>query len=280
MSYIPGNLAESGNKLSHSAYYYIFIRKLAGMARIVSGILILLAFHSSYAQIVNIESKRMQSDTTGWMGSVGTTFGFIKNVQEVLNINSNAHLQYKSEKSLYLMLANYNLLKGNGKKLSNNMFYHLRYNYKVSDLLRWEVFTQLQQDVVTNISLRILAGTGPRFKLHGSPKLKLYAATSFMYEHEKENTKPTIIHNDLRSSSYISFTYEPNDVLEIVSTTFYQPLYRQIKDFRLFNQLSLNIKVSRHLSLTTGWNYLYDEFPAGNSPRINYSITNGFSYRL
>src|SRR5437763_15096459 len=96
------------------------------------------------AQIVNIESQRLQSDTTGWLGSFGSNFLFEKNAVEILNINLNAHVEYKTKTSLYLFLANYNLLKGSGETLSDNLFYHLRYNYKINKWLRWEVFTQLQ----------------------------------------------------------------------------------------------------------------------------------------
>jgi hypothetical protein len=250
------------------------------MVRFALVILFLVTFIFSRAQIVNIESKRLQSDTTGWMGSAGASFALIKNVQEVLSMNANTHLQYKTNRNLYLLLANYNLLRGNGKRLTNNMFYHLRYNYKLNDIVRWEVFTQWQQDVVTDIGLRILAGTGPRFKLHDSPKFRLYAGTAAMFEYEKEKTDTPVFHHDLRSSSYVSFTYAPNDLLEVVSTTFYQPLFKQIKDFRLFNQLSLNLKAGKHVTITTSWNYLYDAFPAGASPLINYSISNGINYKF
>lgn len=250
------------------------------MARFILTNLLLIFLLPLHAQIINIESKRMQSDTTGWMGNAGASFALIKNVQEVLSLNANAHLQYKTNRNLYLLLTNYNLLRGDGKRLSNNMFYHLRFNRKLNDMLRWEVFTQWQQDIITNIGLRILAGTGPRFKVYDRPRFKLYAATAAMYEHEKEKTDPVVIHNDVRSSSYVSFTYEPTESLEIVSTTFYQPLFREISDFRIFNQLSLNFKVSSHISITTSWNYLYDADPAGISPRINYSISNGINYKF
>ena len=83
------------------------------------------------AQIVNIESQRLQSDTTGWLGSFGSSFLFQKNAVQVININLNAHVEYKAKKSLYLFLTNYNLLRGSGETLADNLFYHLRYNYKI-----------------------------------------------------------------------------------------------------------------------------------------------------
>src|SRR3954464_7377301 len=86
--------------------------------------LILSVGFTSRAQlIVNVENSRIQSDTTGWKGNVGTAFSFTKNVQEVLNVNAVFHLQYKTQKDLYLLLANYNLLKANSQNFTNNMFY-------------------------------------------------------------------------------------------------------------------------------------------------------------
>ncbi|MEI6947375.1 DUF481 domain-containing protein [Paraflavisolibacter sp. H34] len=230
--------------------------------------------------VVNIESQRMPSDTTGWKGGMGTSFSFTRNIQQILNINANAHLQYKREKDLYLLVANYNLLKTFNQKLSNNMFYHLRYNRKVNEWLRWEAFNQWQQDVLANINLRVLAGTGPRFKVHDKPRLKLYAATLAMFEHEKEKTKPPVVHNDIRSSSYLSLTWKPTEQIQVVSTAFYQPLFRQLSDFRFLHQLNLNVKATKHFSITTAWNYLYDAAPAAGAPNINLSISNGFAYNF
>lgn len=230
------------------------------------------------AQIVNIESQRLQSDTTGWLGSFGSNFLFQKNAVQILNINLDAHVEYKTKKSLYLFLANYNLLKGSGQTLSDNLFYHLRYNYKINKWLRWEVFTQLQQNNVTGINLRVLAGTGPRFKLSKSKEVALYAGASTMFEYEKETTVPPIYHRDIRSSNYITTTINPNPNLELVATVFYQPLYKDFGNYRILNEISARFKIIKHLSFTFGWNYLYDTHPAASTPKLNYSISNGIEY--
>src|SRR6185312_4754556 len=173
----------------------------------------------------------------------GTSFLFEKNAVEVININAIAHVEYKTLKSLYLFLANFSLLKGSGQTFNNNSFYHLRYNYKVSKLLRWEVFTQVQQNSVTGIRLRFLAGTGPRFKLAGRKKLSLYAATAAMYEYEEEKTNPPVYHHDLRSSNYVSVTYKPLQNTEIIGTLFYQPLYISLSDYRILNEVSVKLQL-------------------------------------
>lgn len=222
------------------------------------------------AQIVNIESSRMQSDTLGWKGRAGTSFSFVKNVQEIIIININAHLQLKTKKSLWLILADYGFLKGGGEKFVANSFGHLRYNHKVNPWLRWEVFGQAQNNVVTQIDARFLLGTGPRFKIFDTRFFRLYTACLFMYEHEKERTDPAVIHNDIRNSSYISFTILPDDNMEIISTTFYQPLLNEIKDSRLLNQVAVRVKTSKHFSVSLQWNYLHDRFPAGTAPQTTY----------
>jgi hypothetical protein len=229
--------------------------------------------------IVNVENSRIQSDTTGWMGSAGTSFSYTQNVQQVLSISANMHLQYKTEKDLYLLLGNYNLLKGDNQQFVNNQFYHLRYNRKLSKVVRWEAFTQWQQNSINNIDLRALLGTGPRFKVHERKRTKLYVGVLAMYEYEKDKN-PQEIHKDLRGDNYASFTYKPNAIFDVTSTTFYQPLYRDFNDYRILNQLVFNIKATKHFTISTNWDYSYDAAPPIGTPNINFAITNGFIYNF
>lgn len=248
------------------------------MIRLVCFFILLIYSSAASSQlIVNVENSRIQSDTTGWKGDVGTSFSFTKNVQQILNINATMHLQYKTEKNLYLLLANYNLLKSNNQQLFNNMFYHLRFNRKLGKVVRWEAFTQWQQNSINNIDLRSLFGTGPRFKMHESKSFRIYAAALAMYEHEVDKN-PKVIHNDMRGDNYVSFTFKPNEIFDVTSTTFYQPLFRQFNDFRVLNQIVFNIKATKHFSIATNWDYSYDAFPAAGTPNVNFTITNGFSY--
>lgn len=233
-----------------------------------------------HAQIVNIESQRYHTDTTGWAGNFGVNFSLQKSTVEVTGIDMNAHLQFKTEKSLYLLLGDYNLLKASGQTFTDNLFGHFRYNYKVNKWLRWEVFTQIQKDNITGIDLRFLSGTGPRFKIISHNKLALYTATAAMYEYEKDKTVPVIILNNIRSSSYISTTYKPAGNVEFIATIFYQPLFKDLHDYRVLNQININISIVKHLSFVTTWSYLYDSRPVPGTPELNYSISNGIQFKF
>jgi len=245
-------------------------------------ILILVAFcaHSSISQIVNIESSRMQSDTVGWMGGLGAAFSMSKNTEKILFAEFETHIQYKTsnDEGLWLLLLNFSFLKIADNRFISDDLLHLRYNRKVTEWLRWEFFGQYQNNVITQIDSRILLGTGPRFKLIKTEKFRLYTASLFMYEREKERTNPVISHQDIRNSSYLSFTWLPRENIEMISTTYYQPLLKNFNDYRILNQLVFKIKATPHFGLSVKWNYLFDRFPAGLAPKNTYSFATGISY--
>lgn len=245
---------------------------------IALGLVSYLLTNVSSAQIVNIEKARMQSDTTGWMGNAGASMALVKNTQQVFTADANAHIQYKSKKSLYLILASYGFLKGGNNKLIDNTFIHLRYNVKLNKIIRWEVFTQVQNNVITKIKSRYLLGTGPRFKILSTKLIRLYAASLIMYEHEKEIDSARTVHNDIRSSSYISFSITPNEFVEIVSTSFFQPRLNNLNDYRILNQSSVKVKAAKKLSISLNWNYLNDNYPVAGIPSVNYSFSTGLEY--
>lgn len=236
----------------------------------------------SRAQIVNVESARMQSDTIGWMGRLGSSFFINKNTTKIFGINLETHLQYKTsnDQGLWLLLGNLGFLKaGNARFVSDGLF-HCRYNRKVNEWMRWEIFGQYQNNMITQIDSRILTGTGPRFKIIKAKKFRLYAASLVMYENEKEKTSPVITHSDIRNSSYFSFTWLPADNIEMVSTTYYQPLFKKISDYRILNQVSFRVKATPHFGLSVKWNYLHDRFPAGTAPKTTYLFATGLDYDL
>lgn len=234
------------------------------------------------AQIVNVESARMQSDTVGWMGSFGAAFSITKNTNQIFGAYADVHTQYKTsnDQGIWMFLGNLNFLKVAKSRFVSDGMAHVRYNKKVNEWLRWEFFGQYQNNDITQIDSRILLGTGPRFKLIKLPTFRLYAAALFMYEKEKEATSPVVKHSDVRNSSYLSFTWLPKDYLEMISTTYFQPRLSQFNDFRILNQISFKVKATPHFSLNVKWNYLHDKFPAGTAPKTVYNFATGFTYDL
>jgi len=233
---------------------------------------------SADAQIVNMERARMQSDTTGWKGNAGAAVSLTKNDIQVFSADADAHLQYKSKRSLYLLLGSYGFLKGAGRNLIDNAFLHLRYNYKVSAMVRWEIFTQLQRNRITGIRSRYLLGSGPRFKLLDKKAIRLYTGTLMMYERETGTNPSVAVENNVRISSYASFTIIPSKEIEIISTTYFQPILDNWNDHRLLNQLTLRVKAGKGLGFRLNWDYMNDSRPVAGIPSVIYKLSTGLDY--
>ncbi len=232
-----------------------------------------------HAQIMNIENSRIKNDTTGWAGNIELSLQYIKNTKELLTAGSKIHVQFKTKRSLYLWLTNYNLAKSGSTSFADAGSQHLRYNYKIKPWLTAEAFTQLQYNNSLNIKLRWLLGTGPRFKMIKTPSFALYSAVLYMYEYE-DLINPDLLNIDHRISSYISYTLKLWDNLSMINTTYYQPKFADCSDFRLASYTDLKIKISKHFAFKFTHIYTYDSAPAATIPNSTHAISNTFSYEF
>ena len=111
-------------------------------------LLLSIIFSSASSQVINVESSRMQSDTVGWKGGIGAAVSLTQNTEKIFQLNLEAQLQYKTSKDrgIWLILGNLGLLKIGTDRFVSDDLLHLRYNRKVNEWLRWEVFGQYQNN--------------------------------------------------------------------------------------------------------------------------------------
>ena len=192
------------------------------------------------AQVVNIENRRIPSDTTGIFGSLGLSINLINNQKQVLSLGNNAHVQLKTKKDLYLVLQSLSWLRADNQDLVKRGFWHVRYNRKTSPILRLEAFGQIQFNSIEKVENRILAGAGPRFKLSKNEKYKAYLGTLIMHEWERltrpaeQASEQQWDHQHYRFSSYISISIYPTKTFSLTSTTYFQPRLEYISDYPRF----------------------------------------------
>ena len=163
--------------------------------------ILLFSSEKATSQILNAESLRKVTDTSGYSGSASLDFQLKRNVNDFFTISSNVHLQYKMNKHLVLFKNDVDFQKIEGEKLSNSFISHLRYNYKITPTIAWEAFLQGQYNKVNLINFRGLAGFGPRFKLSQLENYKFYLGSLVMYEYEEVlDGQYTPIQRDMRGS--------------------------------------------------------------------------------
>jgi hypothetical protein len=240
----------------------------------------ILASFSMQSQIINVESLRLVTDTTGWAGSVGLNLDIYKNTRDLVRIKNHIHVQYKTPKHLVLFMNSISFDRADGSEFVNKGVQHLRYNYRIKPRLNWEAFVQNQYNAISKITYRRLVGTGPRYKLLSSDKYKMYMGSLLMYENEKTSEDTPVLHKDWRNSSYFSFSFFFTKTVKLVSTTYYQPKLSAFDDYRVAHQSALFLKLYKNLSFKTTFKYNYDVFPVEGIPSVDYGLTNGLMYKF
>lgn len=232
------------------------------------------------AQIVNIESLRLENDSSGFSGQENFSFKITENTSRLLELTNNLALQYRKKEHIILFLNNFSYTFSEETDYENDGFFHLRYNYVQSKLLTYEAFGQYQSDIPLRIERRILIGAGPRFTFIKKEKISFVAAALAMYEadHELGND---IEHYNTRLSSYISAGFKSAG-FTINTLIYYQPRVDMWKDFRISGQWEINIKLWRSLFFTSIASLNYDAFPVADPeiPKLTYKLTNGITYRF
>jgi len=237
----------------------------------------------SHAQLVNIESKRMQTDSIRFVLRGDFSFSYDNyDGDYIYRIGSSLSTQVKSKdlNKIYFLLGNYNLIRSEAQDFQNTWFLHLRYNQKLSNLFRFEAFVQSQNNQLLAINSRNLVGAGLRFKLVSKENVRLYLGNAYMYEEEKSDAFDTKEYNH-RNSTYLSIsaTIAESNV-NITNTVYFQPLYKDFSDFRILEQLKIDVPLSKVLSLFTLLDYYHDSLTPSGSSQFSTNISIGLGIKL
>ncbi|MEH6778685.1 DUF481 domain-containing protein [Maribacter arcticus] len=238
---------------------------------------------NAYGQLVNIESKRMQKDSTRFALKSDVLANYTDNNGDyIFQIGSNITTQLKSKdlKKIYFFIGNYNLIRSQDQDFQNSWFFHFRYNQKISELFRLEAFIQNQNNKLLTITSRNLIGAGIRLKMISTETTKAYFGNAYMYEIEKIDVTNELFYNH-RNSSYLSINQSFKKTrLDLTGTVYFQPLYQQIANHRILCQLKAELPITEVISLSALYNYFYSSFsPTAQNDRSS-NLSFGFTFTM
>ncbi len=235
------------------------------------------------AQLVNIESKRMQTDSIRFTLNADFSFNHTNNDGSQVNqIDAalTAQLKSKDLRKIYFILGNYKFIDSGEENLQNAWFLHGRFNYKFSQLLRFETFLQGQYNQLLVVEQRNLIGAGLRVKWIDKERFTGYAGNSYMYEIETSDRAGTTNYNH-RNSTYLTLSYTTkSQKFSIANTVYYQPLYSDISDYRILEQFRLDIPLSTWLKVFTLYNYYFDSKTPLNTEEYTSNLNLGIGISL
>lgn len=242
---------------------------------------ILLLFGSvilALAQIVNVESLRKQTDTTGVAGGVLLSGTYLDNARSIYTVDFKPHIQYKWKRDLLLLVGDYKITKSENVDYKNASFVHLRHNHEFSDLFRWETFSQVQYNKVSNLHFRLLIGTGSRMKLAGNQYFRIYLGIIPMYQYEEIADEARSTESNFRFSNYVSVTILLGDRASFYSTSYHQPVMNEWSDYRFFNEQKWSVDLFQRLALTIQSVYTWDNRPPEEAPARTLELRTGLQF--
>lgn len=248
-------------------------------------IYILVSFfgYAAQAQLVNIESKRMHTDSIRFVLNSDLLFNYTDNNGEyILQIGSNLTTQFKSKnlKSIYFLLGNVNLIRSKDEDFQNSYFLHARFNQKLSELVRFEAFLQNQNNQKLTISERNLLGVGLRLKILDKNGTLAYFGNSYIYEIESVDDSDQKFYNH-RNSSYISLNQSFKKYrLDITGTLYFQPLYNNISNHRILSQFKAEMPLTKRISFSALYNYSVINFNSDLEDNHASNVSFGFTLNI
>lgn len=232
-----------------------------------------------HAQVINTEQKRALKDQDGWFGNADLGFGLTQNTRTILQAGSRINAHYHKNKHTLLLLNDLNLLKVDSQSVQNSGFQHVRYSYHIKKVLIPETFVQAQYNQVWKLDMRFLVGAGPRFQILKNDSNRIFLGTLAMFEYEKVDGGRQF-NRSIRSSSYISMALGIDKKVTFESITYYQPLFRRPRDFRLSSETGLRAAITKHMGFKTSFLLNFDSRPPDGLTKMFYVFQNGFSYRF
>ena len=255
---------------------------------------------SAYAQ-VNIEVARPK-DQPGARVSVDAGLNTIRGNVNLTQVNLGTRAQYIHGVHSPFIQASVAYGEKEDEAFLDQSFVHVRWTAMWWKNWGTETFIQWQADAFRSLILRQLYGVGLRALLYQNTVLDVAVGAGYMLERETylelDREQLDINH---RSTNYLTFHYKVKSIrtsaskqktsskqkaskksdacstqnsstskpsmqtlISLNNTTYAQPLFNQIDDFRILNDLSLSVQLSTYLQLVETLSIMYDSAPPQN----------------
>jgi len=167
----------------------------------------------------------------------------------------------------------------------NRGFIHLRGIYNLKESLKPELFLQKEFSEFILLNDRYLIGGGFRIRTlqtvsgdeNNQHSLSSFLGIGLMWEYEEIDLDPVKTTQILRSTNYVSLQWNINSLSRLNIVSYYQVDTKDIRDYRVLIQSSVQVGITKYLALTTGLNYRFDNQPPATVEKYDLELTNGFT---
>jgi putative salt-induced outer membrane protein len=197
-------------------------------------------------------------------------------------VNFGLKAEYHEEVWMLYSIASYAYGENNGDKNKNNGLFHLRYIHNIEGTLYdYELFGQTEFNEFQEVKMRNLVGANIRRKITDFFD-KCYVDVGLFYSYMEPDTITPFdpIYERVKLNTYLSFTKSINEHFEITYLGFYQPNVEDFSDYRIFQILQLDTKLTEDLSLGLDISHKYNATPYHQVEKTDISSMISLKYKL
>lgn len=250
-------------------------------------VFVCLSFYAETAiAIVNIENMRVDSEskTQGFESMLALDISGKNGNTQKVKAGLGARGQWYKEKGTQFIVLNYEYGESSEIKDTDKTFLHYRNIRYQNKELAWEVFSQIENNKFTRLSLRGLLGAGIRWQiLKNSEQISYLGLGAFRSKEKLEEQAPAtdygVTYNN-RINLYLVYKYTISDNSRFVNTLYYQPDISDTKDYRLLEQFGLQVDINGNLSFKVSLDMAHDNRPPQLINKTDTSYNTGFEYRF
>jgi len=239
-----------------------------------------VAERSAEAQIVNV--LPMASGEEGFSGAVNGSLDWRQGNVDSLRTGGDVLLSAKSKSHLLFLITRGELGIKSDEMFLGKIFEHLRYRVRVGGRWSLEHFAQHAYDKFQRIKFRVLLGSGFRFDVAEWDGGAIALGTSYMPEFEElsADVSDSGLEFFHRWSNYLTFMQQFGEPFSFQSTTYIQPRFDAMSDYRLSNESGFQIQVQDIFVSPFAFGLAYDSRPPKTVEALDLTIKSSLGIRF
>lgn len=234
------------------------------------------------AQIVNVAQLVDQEVREGFSLSTELSWERRLGNSDLSTLAGKATTYFRHSDHLLILILDREYGIQNQETFIDRSFQHLRYRYQFSDWVEVESFIQHDRNRFRRLASRSLIGAGPRFALVQTDQHLLYLGIAPMYESEEFETDSFVsdaplvrrTENNVRISSSLSYRFQLADHVIFGNTAYWQPIIDEQDRYRLLNDTSLTLHITKRLGLGFSATLTHDTDPPAGVRRTDHHYKN------
>lgn len=240
-------------------------------------VVVVFGAHPAIGQ-VNTEKLR-SFEVNGFATTIGGDVSLESGNADLFEIGARARFDARKDRHYGFLAGEVRYGQEDGETFRDRAFVHVRYTYRVLPWLVPETFAQVQEDGFKLLQLRALYGLGLRLRYVDTDRVKLFQGTTPMLEYENLDGSKVVEHpstvQTARWSNYVNVRLRLSDTTFLVHTIYIQPEIGDANDYRVLDEASLGVKVTKHVLLRVAFVLSYDSQPPDNIERLDIALRNG-----